>query len=70
MSIICRYDDPEIALHCGAMFRDCIRHEPVARLVLESTIFTDMFGRLEMSNFEVASGALRRWDLFRRPVTI
>lgn len=39
------------------MFRDCIRHEAVARLVLESTIFTEMFGQLEMSNFEVASGA-------------
>lgn len=38
----CSYDDPEIALQCGLMFRDCIRHEVVARLVLESHIFTDM----------------------------
>lgn len=38
------YDDAEIALQCGAMFRDCIRHEAVARLVLESHIFTDMCG--------------------------
>lgn len=52
------YEDPEIALQCGQMFRDCIRHEPVARLVLESHIFTDMFGKLELSNFEVASGGL------------
>ena len=51
-----RYDDAEIALQCGQMLRDCIRHDAVARLVLESHIFTDMFGKLEMTNFEVASG--------------
>ncbi len=62
------YEDPEIALQCGQMFRDCIRHEPVARLVLESHIFTDMFGKLELSNFEVASGGLsdsRGWGEWR-----
>ena len=52
------YDDPEIALQCGQMFRDCIRHEAVARLVLDSHIFPAMFGKLELSNFEVASGEL------------
>lgn len=25
------YEDSEIALNCGAMFRDCVRHEPVAK---------------------------------------
>ena len=53
------YDDAEVALQCGAMFRDCIRHEPVARLVLESPLFPEMFSNLELSNFEVASGAAR-----------
>lgn len=53
------YDDPEIALQCGQMFRDCIRHEAVARLVLDSHIFPAMFGKLELSNFEVASGERR-----------
>ncbi len=38
------------------MLRDCIRHEAVARLVLDSHIFPAMFGKLELSNFEVASG--------------
>ena len=52
----CSYDDAEIALQCGQMFRDCIRHEAVAGLVLSSHLFTDMFGKLELSNFEVASG--------------
>ena len=55
-STSCSYDDPEIALQCGQMFRDCIRHEAVARLVLDSHIFPAMFGKLELSNFEVASG--------------
>lgn len=61
------YEDPEIALQCGQMFRDCIRHEPVARLVLESHIFTDMFGKLELSNFEVASDVFTTFkDLLTR----
>ena len=40
------------------MFRDCIRHEAVARLVLNSNIFHEMFDRLELNNFEIASGGL------------
>ncbi|PRW33057.1 Degreening-related dee76 [Chlorella sorokiniana] len=61
------YDDPEIALQCGQMFRDCIRHEPVARLVLDSHIFPAMFGKLELSNFEVASDVFSTFkDLLTR----
>lgn len=44
------------------MFRDCIRHEPVARLVLESHLFPDMYAKLELGNFEVASGARWAWE--------
>ena len=50
------YDDAEVALNCGAMLRDCTRHEAIARAVLESEMFPEMFDKLELSNFEVASG--------------
>ncbi|PSC72997.1 Calcium-binding 39 [Micractinium conductrix] len=61
------YDDAEVALQCGAMFRDCIRHEPVARLVLESPLFPEMFSNLELSNFEVASDVFATFkDLLTR----
>jgi hypothetical protein len=26
-----RYEDPNIALNCGSMYRDCIRDEALAR---------------------------------------
>eukprot|EP00887_Chlorella_sp_A99_P007196 scaffold2.g7196.t1 len=61
------YTDPEVALNCGAMLRDCIRHEAGARLVLNSDIFPDMFDRLELNNFEIASDVFTSFkDLLTR----
>lgn len=61
------YTDPEVALNCGQMFRDCIRHEKVARLVLNSEIFHEMFDRLELNNFEIASDVFTTFkDLLTR----
>ncbi|KAG9139205.1 hypothetical protein Leryth_018791 [Lithospermum erythrorhizon] len=34
--LIAGYEDPDMALHYGAMLRECIRHQSVARYVLES----------------------------------
>lgn len=33
-----RYDDPGLALHYGAMLRECIRHQVVARLATLETL--------------------------------
>lgn len=30
-AVHCRYDDPPIALNCGAMLRDCLRDEALAK---------------------------------------
>lgn len=61
------YADTEIALNCGAMFRDCIRHDAIAKIVLESAIFQELFDKLELSNFEIASDAFLTFkDLLTR----
>lgn len=53
----CRYESPEIALNCGIMLRECIRHEPLAKITLYSQQFYDFFTYVEMSTFDIASDA-------------
>lgn len=55
--IVCRYESPEIALNCGIMLRECIRHEPLAKITLYSQQFYDFFTYVEMSTFDIASDA-------------
>lgn len=52
-----RYESPEIALNCGIMLRECIRHEPLAKITLYSQQFYDFFTYVEMSTFDIASDA-------------
>ena len=52
-----RYENPEIALNCGTMLRECVRHEPLASLVLTSEQFFSFFAFVEMSTFDIASDA-------------
>ena len=52
-----RYEDPEIALNCGMMLRECIRHEPLGKLILNSSKFDKFFGYVELSTFDIASDA-------------
>uniref|UniRef100_A0A673AVQ1 Calcium binding protein 39 n=1 Tax=Sphaeramia orbicularis TaxID=375764 RepID=A0A673AVQ1_9TELE len=51
------YESPEIALNCGIMLRECIRHEPLAKITLWSEQFYDFFRYVEMSTFDIASDA-------------
>lgn len=57
VDVICRYESPEIALNCGIMLRECIRHEPLAKITLWSEQFYDFFRYVEMSTFDIASDA-------------
>lgn len=59
LSIIypCRYETPQVALNCGIMLRECIRHEPLAKIILHSEHFNDFFSYVEMSTFDIASDA-------------
>lgn len=54
---MCRYETPQVALNCGIMLRECIRHEPLAKALLQSDRFRDFFGYVEMSTFDIASDA-------------
>ncbi|KAF7658442.1 hypothetical protein LDENG_00012880 [Lucifuga dentata] len=51
------YESAEIALNCGIMLRECIRHEPLAKITLWSEQFYDFFRYVEMSTFDIASDA-------------
>lgn len=55
--LLFRYETPEIALNCGIMLRECIRHEPLAKIILYSEHFKDFFKYVEMSTFDIASDA-------------
>ncbi|KAG2450688.1 hypothetical protein HYH02_004527 [Chlamydomonas schloesseri] len=61
------YDDPAIALNCGAMLRDCLRDDQIAKKVLEGPIFLKFFDKVEVANFEIASDAFSTFkDLLTR----
>lgn len=52
-----RYESAEVALNCGMMLRECLRHEPLARTVLFSEDFFCFFRYVELSTFDIASDA-------------
>jgi len=56
-TIVQGYSSPDVALNCGSMLRECIRHEALAKLLLYSDNFWEFFRFVEMSNFDVASDA-------------
>ncbi|MGH0164830.1 UNVERIFIED_CONTAM: hypothetical protein FKN15_065420 [Acipenser sinensis] len=61
------YESPEIALNCGIMLRECIRHEPLAKVILCSEQFYDFFRYVELSTFDIASDAFATFkDLLTR----
>ncbi|KAF1371775.1 hypothetical protein PFLUV_G00272600 [Perca fluviatilis] len=61
------YETPQVALNCGIMLRECIRHEPLAKIVLHSDHFQSFFKYVEMSTFDIASDAFATFkDLLTR----
>lgn len=55
--LVAGYDDTEMALHYGAMLRECIRHQTVARYVLESEHVKKFFDYIQLPNFDIAADA-------------
>ncbi|PRP78570.1 hypothetical protein PROFUN_13403 [Planoprotostelium fungivorum] len=49
------YTNQDIALNCGAMLRECARHEALTKIVLWSPTFWKFFSYVEMANFDGAS---------------
>jgi hypothetical protein len=52
-----RYENPDIALNCGMILRECLRHESLTKIILYSPQFYDFFTYVEMSTFDIASDA-------------
>ncbi|KAI8081724.1 calcium-binding protein 39 [Halteromyces radiatus] len=51
------YEKPEVALNCGLILRECLRHESLAKIILYSHQFYLFFDYVEMSTFDIASDA-------------
>jgi calcium binding protein 39 len=51
------YENQEISLNCGMILRECLRHEHLTKLILESPSFWSFFSYVEVATFDVASDA-------------
>ncbi|KAK3095555.1 hypothetical protein FSP39_016079 [Pinctada imbricata] len=51
------YENPDIALICGQMLRECCRYEALAKIMLYSPEFYRFFDYVEVSTFDIASDA-------------
>lgn len=51
------YNNGDIALNCGAILKECIRHEGLTKQILDSGLFWRFFELVELSDFDVASDA-------------
>ncbi|KAF5176852.1 Mo25-like protein [Thalictrum thalictroides] len=51
------YESTDMALHYGGMLRECIRHQCIARYVLESENMKKFFDYIQLPNFDIGSDA-------------
>jgi hypothetical protein len=60
------YNDPEIALSCGSILREVIRHEELNELLLNDPNMFDLFFEyVQLSTFDVASDAFATFKVRR-----
>ncbi|KNC87135.1 calcium-binding protein 39 [Sphaeroforma arctica JP610] len=50
-------DQNDIALNCGLMLRECIKHEALTKIVLNSSLLFQFFTYVELPTFDVAADA-------------
>ncbi|CAH9130771.1 unnamed protein product [Cuscuta epithymum] len=55
--LVAGYDNADMALHYGSMLRECIRHQSVAKHVLESEHMKRFFDYIQFPNFDIAADA-------------
>ncbi|VFQ88644.1 unnamed protein product [Cuscuta campestris] len=55
--LVAGYDNADMALHYGSMLRECIRHQSVAKYVLESEHMKRFFEYIQFPNFDIAADA-------------
>ncbi|KAK9456721.1 Mo25-like protein [Dipodascopsis uninucleata] len=56
-SIFYSYENIDVALNCGQMLREYIKHEQLAKIVLSSKLFWNFFDYVQLPAFETASDA-------------
>ncbi|KAI9236405.1 MAG: Mo25-like-domain-containing protein [Podila humilis] len=56
-TLIQGYENQEIALNCGMILRECLRHEVLTKIVLNSQKVYKFFDYVEMNTFDIASDA-------------
>ncbi|KAG0264557.1 mo25 protein [Actinomortierella ambigua] len=56
-TLIRGYENQEIALNCGMILRECLRHEVLTKIVLNSPQIYKFFDYVEMNTFDIASDA-------------
>jgi len=57
-TLVTGYSEPEIALNCGLILREVIRHEALCEILLTtSSLFDPFFDYVQLSTFDVASDA-------------
>ncbi|XP_048490513.1 putative MO25-like protein At5g47540 isoform X2 [Beta vulgaris subsp. vulgaris] len=62
--LITGYENTDMALHYGSMLRECIRHQVVAKYVLESELLKKFFGFIQLPNFDIAADAAATFKFF------
>ncbi|OAY81695.1 putative MO25-like protein [Ananas comosus] len=62
--LVAGYDNIDVALHYGAMLRECIRHQCVARYILESEHMKKFFDYIQNQNFDIESEAFATFKFF------
>ncbi|KAG4942030.1 hypothetical protein JHK85_046676 [Glycine max] len=55
--LVSGYENTDMALHYGAMLRECIRHQIVAKYVLDSPHMKKFFDYIQLPNFDIAADA-------------
>lgn len=51
------YDNPQIAVTCGGMLRECIKHEGLADIVIHDERFWNFFEYVQGGSFDISSDA-------------
>merc|ERR1719419_1913966 len=51
------YEKPEVELNYGMVLRECLRYEPLAKIVVTSDAFFNLFDYIQLPKFDVASDA-------------
>lgn len=66
-ALVQNYESQEVALTSGIILRECVRHESLARLIIQSPYFWKLFAYVELPTFDVASDAFATFrDLLTR----